>query len=199
LRSKKLLNRSRDCHHHFINLIAGGAMNDLRFPIGKFTYAGAMDDEQKRRCIEEIAEAPARLRTAVEGLSESQLDTPYRPEGWTVRQVVHHVPDSHLNSYVRYKLALTEDEPTIKTYAEDRWAELADTKATPIEVSLTLLDSLHARWVQLLKSLSDEQWQRSFRHPELGSMNLEKALALYAWHGKHHVSHITELRKRMSW
>ena len=174
-------------------------MNDLRFPIGKFSYAGAMDDKEKLKSIDEIAEAPSRLRTAVEGLSNSQLDTPYRPEGWTVRQVVHHVPDSHLNSYVRFKLALTEDEPTIKTYEEARWADLADTTTTPLEVSLTLLDSLHDRWVRLLRSLTPEQWKRTFRHPELGPMNLEKTLALYAWHGKHHVAHITELRKRMSW
>ena len=116
-----------------------------------------------------------------------------------MRQLVHHVPDSHMNSYVRFKLALTEDEPTIKTYAEDRWAELADTKATPIEVSLTLLESLHDRWLRLLRSLTSEQWTRTFRHPDLGPMNLEKTLALYAWHGRHHVAHITELRKRMSW
>lgn len=174
-------------------------MSDLRFPIGKFTYAGPMDSEQKGKCIEEIAQAPANLRAAVRRLSGAQLDTPYRPDGWTVRQVVHHVPDSHLNSYLRFKLALTEDEPTIKTYEEARWAELPDNAATPIEVSLALLDSLHDRWVRLLRSLTPEQWKRSFRHPELGPMTLEKTLALYAWHGKHHVAHITELCKRMSW
>jgi uncharacterized damage-inducible protein DinB len=174
-------------------------MNGLRFPIGKFRYRGAMDDNEKLKSIDEIAEAPARLRTAVKDLSESQLDTPYRPDGWTVRQVVHHVPDSHLNSYVRFKLALTEDEPTIKPYEQARWAELPDTKATPIEISLTLLDSLHDRWVRLLRSRSPEQWKRAVRHPELGTINLENLLALYAWHGKHHVAHITELRKRMSW
>lgn len=174
-------------------------MSDLRFPIGEFNYAGSMDEQQRQNYIDEIADAPARLRAAVNKLSDSQLDTHYRHDGWTVRQVVHHVPDSHLNSYVRFKLALTEDEPTIKPYEEARWAELADTGATPIEVSLTLLDSLHNRWVRLLRSLTPEQWKRSFRHPELGAMNLEKTLALYAWHGKHHVAHITELRKRMSW
>ena len=174
-------------------------MTDLRFPIGKFSYAGPPNGEQKQRFIDGIAQTPANLRTAVKGLSNEQLDTPYRPEGWSVRQLVHHVPDSHLNSYIRFKLALTEDEPTIKPYAEDRWAELADSQATPIEVSLTLLESLHDRWVTLLRSLTPEQWHRSFRHPDLGPMNLEKTLALYAWHGKHHVAHITELRKRMSW
>ncbi len=174
-------------------------MIDPRFPIGKFHYNGPPAAEQRQQFIDEIAQTPANLRTAIQGFSEAQLDTPYRDGGWTVRQVVHHVPDSHLNSYVRFKLALTEDEPTIKPYAEDRWAELADTKATPVEVSLTLLDSLHDRWVRLLQSLSPEDWKRSFRHPEVGLMTLEKALALYAWHGRHHVAHITELRKQKSW
>ena len=174
-------------------------MEDLRFPVGKFHYEGPPRDQQKQAFLEEVGQTPAKLRAAVHGLSDSQLDTPYRPQGWTLRQVVHHVPDSHLNSYVRFKLALTEEEPTIKTYAEDRWAELADTKATPIEVSLTLLDSLHDRWVRLLRSLTPEQWKRTFRHPEMGPMTLEKTLSLYAWHGRHHVAHITELRKRMSW
>ena|SRR5579864_4207310 len=174
-------------------------MNDPRYPVGKFHYEGAPNEEQKQVFLEEIAHTPAKLRAAVRGLSETQLDTEYRPGGWTVRQVVHHMPDSHLNSYVRFKLALTEDEPTIKPYAEDRWAELADSKATPVEVSLTLLDSLHDRWVRLLRSLGEEEWKRTFRHPTLGPMTLEKTLALYAWHGRHHVAHITELRKRMSW
>jgi uncharacterized damage-inducible protein DinB len=174
-------------------------MSDLRFPVGKFHYDGLTSQEQQQAFLHDIAQTPAKLRSAVQGLSDAQLDTPYRPDGWTVRQVVHHVPDSHLNSYVRFKLALTEDEPTIKPYAEDRWAELADTKATPIEVSLTMLDSLHDRWVRLLRSLTPEQWNRTFRHPEMGPMTLEKTLALYAWHGRHHVAHITELRKRMSW
>jgi uncharacterized damage-inducible protein DinB len=174
-------------------------MNDPRYPVGKFHYEGAPNEEQKQIFLEEIAHTPAKLRAAVRGLSETQLDTEYRPGGWTVRQVVHHMPDSHLNSYVRFKLALTEDDPTIKPYAEDRWAELADSKATPVEVSLTLLDSLHDRWVRLLRSLGEEEWKRTFRHPSLGPMTLEKTLALYAWHGRHHVAHITELRKRMSW
>ena len=174
-------------------------MTDLRYPIGKFTYDGHITDDQKRTLCEQIEEAPARLRSAVKGLTDSQLDTPYRPEGWTVRQVIHHLPDSHMNSYIRFKLALTENDPTIKPYAEDRWAQLADTNATPVEVSLTLLDSLHDRWMRLLRSLTPEEWQRTFRHPDLGSMTLEKALAIYAWHGRHHVAHITELGKRMSW
>jgi uncharacterized damage-inducible protein DinB len=174
-------------------------MKDLRYPIGKFKYDGAPTSEQQRIFLDQIAETPAKLRSAVSELSETQLDTPYRPGGWTVRQVVHHVPDSHLNSYVRFKLALTENEPTIKPYAEDRWAELADTKTTPIEVSLTLLESLHDRWVRLLRSLTAEEWKRTFRHPELGAMTLEKALALYAWHGRHHVAHVMSLRERSEW
>jgi len=174
-------------------------MSDLRYPIGKFSYDGKLTEDQKRACIEQIGEAPAQLRAAVNGLSESQLETPYRPEGWTVRQVVHHVPESHMNSYVRFKLALTEDDPVIKPYAEDLWAKTAEVKATPIEVSLALTDSLHDRWVRLLRGLGPEEWKRTFRHPEHGSMSLEKALAMYAWHGRHHVAHITELRNSMSW
>jgi uncharacterized damage-inducible protein DinB len=174
-------------------------MSDPRFPIGKFHYEGQVSEEQKQSYLDDIAQTPSNLRAAVKGLSDSQFDTPYRPGGWTIRQVVHHVPDSHMNSYVRFKLALTEDEPTIKPYAEDRWAELADNKSTPVEVSLIMLDSLHDRWVRLLRSLTPEDWKRTFRHPDLGPMTLEKTLALYAWHGKHHVAHITELRKRMSW
>ncbi len=174
-------------------------MTDPRYPIGKFHFDGPLTEGQKQKSVDDIASTPANLRAAVKGLSEAQLDTPYRPGGWTVRQVVHHLPDSHMNSYVRFKLALTEDEPTIKPYAEDRWAELADAKSAPVEVSLTLLDSLHERWVRLLRSLGPEEWKRTFRHPELGAMTLEKTLALYAWHGQHHVAHITELRKQMSW
>ncbi|MFZ0292618.1 MAG: bacillithiol transferase BstA [Candidatus Sulfotelmatobacter sp.] len=174
-------------------------MADLRYPIGKFTYNGPPTEEQKQQYLADIEQTPSNLRKAVQGLSDQQLDTPYRPEGWTVRQVVHHVPDSHLNAYIRFKLALTEDEPTIKSYAEDRWAQLADTQTTPVEVSLAMLNSLHARWVHLLRSLAPEQWKREFRHPELGAVPLEKNLALYAWHGRHHVAHITSLRERNGW
>ncbi len=174
-------------------------MPDLRYPIGKFHFDGPLTEEQKQTSLDDVASTPARLRAAVKGLSEAQLDTPYRPGGWSVRQVVHHVPDSHLNAYVRFKLALTEDDPTIKPYAEDRWAELADTKLTPVDVSLTMLDSLHDRWMRLLRSLTPEDWKRTFRHPELGAMTLEKTLALYAWHGRHHVAHITALREQNGW
>jgi len=174
-------------------------MHDPRFPIGKFHFDGPPTEDQRAELIANIEQAPTALRAAVEGLSPRLLETPYRDGGWTVRQVVHHVPDSHMNAYVRYKLALTEDEPTIKPYAEDRWAQLADSQSTPVEVSLTLLDSLHTRWVRLLRSLKPEDWTRNFRHPELGLVSLERNLALYSWHGQHHVAHVTELRKRMGW
>ncbi len=174
-------------------------MSDPRYPIGKFHYDGAPSEAQRRAFIAEIAQMPAYLRAAVRGLSPEQIETPYRDGGWTVRQVVHHVPDSHMNAYVRFKLALTEDEPIVKPYAEDRWAELEDSRALPIESSLVMLEALHSRWVLLLSSLSPEQWKRNFKHPALGLMPLEKNLALYAWHGRHHVAHITELRKRMNW
>lgn len=174
-------------------------MSDPRFPIGKFHYEGTPSEEQRANFIDEIERTPAGMRAAVQGLSPQQLDTPYREGGWTVRQVVHHVPDSHMNSYIRFKLGLTEEEPTIKPYFEDRWAKLEDTRSTPIEVSLSMLELLHERWVRLLRSLQPEDWKRTFRHPEMGLMPLEKNLALYAWHGKHHTAHITELRKRMGW
>ena len=174
-------------------------MTDLQYPIGKFTYDGPLPEEKKQKCLDDITHAPANLRAAVSGLSAQQLDSPYRPDGWTVRQLVHHVPDSHMNAYIRFKLALTEEEPTIKPYAEDRWAVLADTQSTPIEVSLMLLESLHTRWMRLLGSLAAPDWKRTFRHPQLGLITLDKNLALYAWHGRHHVAHVTELRRRMGW
>lgn len=174
-------------------------MNDPRYPIGKFSYPGPLTPEQKRQCLDDIEQAPVRLRAAVRGLADKQLDTPYREGGWTVRQVIHHVPDSHMNSYIRFKLALTEDVPTIKPYMEDRWAELPEAKQAPIDVSLVLLDSLHRRWMLVLRGLTDADWQRTFRHPELGPMTLEKTLALYSWHGRHHVAHVTSLRERMRW
>ncbi|HZP17932.1 MAG TPA: bacillithiol transferase BstA [Terriglobales bacterium] len=174
-------------------------MKDPRYPIGKFVFDAPLSEAQRSALITDIERTPAALRAAVEGLSPDQLDTPYRDGGWTVRQVVHHVPDSHMNAYVRFKLALTEDAPTIKPYAEDRWAELEDTRSTPPEVSLTLLAALHDRWVRLLRSIRPQDWKRDFRHPELGVVSLEKNLALYSWHGRHHVAHITELRKRKGW
>ena len=173
--------------------------SDPRFPIGKFSFPATVSETDRNALIAEIEHAPANMRTAVSGLSDSQLDTPYRDGGWTVRQVIHHMPDSHMNAYVRYKLALTENEPTIKPYDEARWAQLGDNQATPVEVSLALYDNLHDRWVRLLRSLGPDDWKRQFRHPDLGVVSLEKNLALYAWHGKHHVAHVTELKKRMGW
>jgi hypothetical protein len=174
-------------------------MSDPRYPVGKFTYNNPPDEAQRKQMIGDIEQAPKALRAAIGGLSPQQIETPYRDGGWTVRQVVHHVPESHMNAYIRFKLALTEDSPTIKPYLEDRWAGTGEVKSTPLEVSLTLLDSLHDRWVRLLRSLKPEEWKRQFNHPEMGAMPLEKNLALYAWHGRHHVAHVTELRKRMGW
>jgi uncharacterized damage-inducible protein DinB len=173
--------------------------DDPRYPIGKFSFDGALTEEQKSRHLDEIEQAPARLRAAVQGLSEEQLDTPYRDGGWTVRQVVHHVPDSHMNSYVRFKLALTENEPTIRPYMENLWAELPEARSAPIELSLMLLESLHKRWMLVLRGIKPDQWKRNLRHPEMGLLSLEKTLALYSWHGRHHVAHITALRERMGW
>ena len=174
-------------------------MLDLSYPIGKFKPESNLSAQRRAELIAHIADAPTRMRAAVLGLSPQQLDTPYRPQGWTVRQVVHHVPDSHMNAYIRFKLALTESEPTIKPYEQQLWAELADTRQTPVETSLTLLECLHQRWVLLLKSMADGDWQRAFHHPELGTVRLDTNLALYAWHGRHHVAHITGLRERMGW
>jgi uncharacterized damage-inducible protein DinB len=153
---------------------------------------------ERAEFIENVAATPARLRAAVAGLKREQLDTPYRPAGWTVRQVVHHLPDSHMNSYIRFKLALTEDDPTIKTYHENLWAELADS-TLDIEVSLRLLEDVHTRWVALLRAMKPADFARKLQHPEMGPMTLDQLLALYNWHGKHHVAHITTLRKRMGW
>ena len=174
-------------------------MSDPRYPIGKFSYTGPLTAEQKRRFLDEIEQTPTKLRAALQGLSDPQLDTPYRDGGWTVRQVAHHVVDSHMNSYIRFKLALTEHDPTIKPYLEDRWAELPEAKRAPVEVSLALLDSLHRRWMLMLRNLTEADWKRTFRHPEMGPMTLEKTLALYAWHGRHHVAHVTSLRDKMGW
>lgn len=174
-------------------------MSDPRYPIGKFTYSNPPDEAQRNQQIKDIEQTPAALRAAIKGLSPQQIETPYREGGWTVRQVVHHVPESHMNAYIRFKLGLTEDSPTIKPYMEDRWAVTGDVKATPLEVSLALMDSLHDRWVRLLRSIKPEEWKRQFNHPEMGAMSLEKSLALYSWHGQHHVAHVTELRKRMGW
>ncbi len=174
-------------------------MPDLRYPIGPFVADDNPTSETRTHHIEQIAALPEKLRSALSGLSDQQLDTPYREGGWTVRQVAHHVPDSHLNAYVRFKLALTENVPTIKPYEEGAWARLKDTEQTPIEISLALLDALHQRWVILLKSMKAEDFQRKLNHPESGVQNLDRVLALYSWHGNHHLGHITGLRDRMKW
>jgi hypothetical protein len=172
---------------------------DLRYPIGEFKFEAPLTEADRQACLARIEETPTRMRAAVAGLTEDQLNTPYRTGGWTVRQVVHHVPESHLNSYVRCKLAITEDEPTIKPYFEDRWAELDDARNAPIALSLDLLEALHGRWIWFLRSLKQDDFQRTFRHPELGIVSVDKNIALYAWHGQHHVAHITSLRERMGW
>lgn len=172
---------------------------DPRYPIGKFDKNINVTKEMRSELINTIESLPSHLRKEVENLSQQQLDTPYRDGGWTVRQVIHHLPDSHLNAYVRFKLALTEVNPQIKTYEEHLWAELQDTFKTPIEVSLNLLESLHTRWAILLRSLTDEQFEKTFQHPEWGNITLSKTLALYSWHSKHHLAHITKLKKKMGW
>lgn len=172
---------------------------DQRYPIGKFQWPDTVTAEQRERAIAQIAAAPAAFRQAVEGLDDRQLDTPYREGGWTVRQVIHHMPDSHMNSYCRFKLALTEDEPGVKGYAEDLWAELADGRTGPVEPSLRLLEALHQRWVMLLKSMTDKDFARTFRHSEHGLLRLDRNLMLYEWHSGHHAAHITGLRERMKW
>ncbi|MBA2706157.1 MAG: putative metal-dependent hydrolase [Blastocatellia bacterium] len=172
---------------------------DLRYPVGEFNFSGTLSPDERAVLIDQISDTPERLRAAVHGLTREQLDTPYRPGGWTVRQVVHHVPESHMNSYIRFKLAMTEDAPTIKPYFEDRWAQLQDALDSPIEPSLDLLEALHRRWVWFLRSLKDEDFERTFQHPELGVVSLNKNVALYAWHGRHHVAHITALRERTGW
>jgi len=174
-------------------------MTDNRYPIGKFERTETISDSQRKECIQQISEAPSRIRAAVQGLTEAQINTPYRDGGWTVRQVVHHVPDSHMNAYVRCRLALTEDSPTIKPYNEARWAELHDARTAPIEPSLTLLESLHTRWVDLLKSLRTSDFKRPLQHPEHGIIDLDFLVQLYAWHGRHHAAHITSLRRLKGW
>ena len=174
-------------------------IDDLRYPVGRFDRHAVLEPADFPGLIDRIAAAPTLLRAAVEGLDDGRLDTPYRDGGWTVRQVVHHVPDSHMNAYVRFKLALTESNPSIKTYDEKAWAGLADTRTTPIAVSLQLLDALHDRWVRVLRDMSADDFRRTLHHPEWGDIDLRLMLGLYAWHGRHHVAHVTALRQRMGW
>jgi len=174
-------------------------MEDLRYPLGQFKPESTLTDKKRVECIQQIEAVPAALREAVKGLSMEQLDTPYRPGGWTVRQVAHHIPDSHMNAYIRFRLALTEEQPTIKPYDQPLWAALPDAKAADVEMSLTLLEGLHKRWVSLLRAMKPEDFKRTYNHPESGINTLENILQMYAWHGRHHVAHITSLRKRMGW
>jgi uncharacterized damage-inducible protein DinB len=174
--------------------------DDPRYPVGKFERpTTTLTADQRRELIQQIAATPARMREAVAGLDEAQLDTPYRDGGWTVRQVVHHVPDSHMNAYTRVKLALTEEQPTIKPYDEAAWAKLNDVRDTPIETSLLLLETLHQRWDTILRAMTDADFERTLLHPDMGVMTLDALIAMYAWHGRHHVGHITSLRARSGW
>ena len=174
-------------------------MKDVRYPIGKYE-AQPFSEKYLRQWINEIADLPQQIEMAVSNLTEKQIDTPYRQDGWTVKQVVHHLADSHMNSYIRFKLALTEDNPVIKPYREDLWAELSDTQNLPISISISLLYALHARWVELLKNIKTEEWNRTVFHPEhKKEMTLWYLLGMYAWHGKHHTAHIMALKKRNNW
>ena len=172
---------------------------DPRFPVGDFKPQVDVTPQMRSAAIEEIAGTPAKVRAALAGLNDARLDTPYRDGGWTVRQVAHHLADSHINAYIRLRLALTEVEPTIKPYAEGDWAKLEDAAHAPVEVSVRLLESLHDRWVRLLRSLQPEAFSRTFRHPEHGVRTIDWLLFLYTWHGRHHTAHITELRKQKGW
>ncbi len=172
---------------------------DPRYPIGKFELPKDVTPALRQAAIDDLAGAPGKVRAAVAGLSDAQLDTPYREGGWTVRQVVHHLVDSHMNAYIRWRLALTETQPTIKPYDESEWAKLEDARSAPVEVSLRLLEPLHERWVRLLRSVKTEQYARTLLHPDHGVKNVDWLLFLYSWHGKHHTAHITELRKQKGW
>lgn len=176
-----------------------GAIEEIRFPVGDFAIDPDVTAQKRAGWIRELAEAPSKLRAAVDGLSEAQLNERYREGGWMLRQVVHHLADAQLNGFVRFKLALTEDRPAIKTYEETLWAETVDGREAPVQLSLALLHALHARWVLLLESLSDAEFCRTFRHPQRGELTLDDALQLYAWHGRHHTAHITGLRERKRW
>ena len=174
-------------------------MTDLRYPIGPFQPPTTISPQDLQSAIDAVAALPSQLRSALAGLDEQQIDTPYRPGGWTVRQLVHHVADSHMHSYIRMRLALTENEPDISAYNEKAWAELVDARHAAPDVSVSLLDCLHRRWTMLLRGFKEGDWKRTFRHPERGPVRLDTNALLYAWHGRHHVAHITSLRQRMLW
>lgn len=173
-------------------------LDELRYPIGRFAPPAGNTPSERAESIETLRLLPERLRAAVAGLNAAQLNTPYREGGWTLRQVVHHVADSHANAYIRFKLALTEDWPTIKPFDEAAWANLAD-RELPVEGSLAMIEALHGRWVALLKALTEEEFQRGYTHTKMGRQSLAAALALYDWHSRHHTAHITTLRARQGW
>jgi hypothetical protein len=172
---------------------------DLRYPIGRFTPPDSIAAQDLQTAIDAIAALPAELRAAVKDLTDSQIDTPYRPDGWTVRQLVHHLADSHMNAFIRMRKAMTENEPEITAYDEKAWANLPDSRQEDIDVSLTLLDALHRRLTMMLRSMNEADWKRAFRHPERGLMRIDSNVLLYAWHGRHHVAHVTSLRQRERW
>ncbi|AET66200.1 Protein of unknown function (DUF664) [Desulfosporosinus orientis DSM 765] len=172
-------------------------MDDLKYPIGQYNFSKEVIDEQIPGLVSQIEVLPDLLSRSIGGLSEEQLNCSYRPEGWTIRQVVHHIADSHMNGYVRFRLALTEDRPTIKPYDEVQWAELEDAVNMPVDVSLRLIESLHKRWVRLIRSLSSTQLDSEFRHPDIGNVSIKKAISLYAWHGNHHLGHINTFKKKI--
>jgi len=174
-------------------------MTDPRYPIGPFQSRERSTPEERTALMDEIEAAPGHVRAAVAQLDDAQVDTPYREGGWTVRQVVHHVADSHINAYVRFRLALTEDAPTVRAYEQTEWAELPDGKSAPVEVSLDLLDALHARWLILLRAMTPEDFTRTWSGPDFGALSVDALLQLYAWHGKHHTAHVTSLREREGW
>jgi uncharacterized damage-inducible protein DinB len=180
-------------------VIADNDLELLRYPTGRLSYKAPLTYEEAKEKIKEIKALPEKLRAVVSGLSDEQLDTPYRPGGWAVRQVVHHLPDSHMNAYIRFRWALTENEPTIKPYDENAWAKLPDASSAPVEMSLTLLEALHIRWAALLDTLKPEDLERTYMHPESGKGSIGKLVATYAWHGKHHLAHITSLIERNNW
>lgn len=173
--------------------------HDIRYPVGRFSPEPVPNDAARAQLIQHIEELPTKIKAAVDGLTDAQLDTPYRPEGWTPRQIVHHVADSHINAYIRFKLAMTEHHPTVKPYNEKDWAETREAKSGPVSLSLPLLEALHQRWVVFLKSLDASAFTRTVMHPEKGTMTLDDLLGLYAWHSRHHTAHITEMRKRNNW
>jgi hypothetical protein len=183
----------------FVSVSTGGMMSNVRYPIGPFKTEDIITPEKRKQYVDQLAQTPEKLRGIVGGLSPAQLDTPYRPDGWTIRQVIHHLADSHTNAYIRFKMALTEDTPTVKSYDQALWAELEDSRTASVEDSLSLFEGLYRRWAFLLKSLSAESFARKLNHPDAGIISLDRYLGMCVWHGHHHIAHIQELRQKMNW